>query len=53
MAYKVKKLAAISGVSVRTLHFYDEVDLVKPAHHPHLPEFAAAAIKIFAERELC
>jgi DNA-binding transcriptional MerR regulator len=33
MAYTVKKLAAISGVSVRTLHFYDEVGLLKPAYH--------------------
>src|SRR5262245_4581318 len=33
MAYTVKKLAAMSGVSVRTLHFYDEVDLLKPAYH--------------------
>ena len=32
MAYTVKKLAAISGVSVRTLHFYDEVGLLKPAY---------------------
>ena len=32
MAYTVKKVAAMSGVSVRTLHFYDEVGLLKPAH---------------------
>ena len=32
MAYTVKKLAAMSGVSVRTLHFYDEVGLLKPAY---------------------
>src|SRR4030095_14401886 len=31
MAYTVKKLAGMSGVSVRTLHFYDEVGLLKPA----------------------
>jgi DNA-binding transcriptional MerR regulator len=31
MAYTVKKVAAMSGVSVRTLHFYDEVGLLKPA----------------------
>jgi MerR family transcriptional regulator, thiopeptide resistance regulator len=31
MAYTVKKLAALSGVSVRTLHFYDETALLKPA----------------------
>ena len=33
MAYTVKKLAEISGVSVRTLHFYDEIGLLKPAYH--------------------
>ena len=32
MAYTVKKVAAMSGVSVRTLHFYDETGLLKPAH---------------------
>jgi MerR family transcriptional regulator, thiopeptide resistance regulator len=32
MAYTVKKLAALSGVSVRTLHLYDEMGLLKPAH---------------------
>ncbi len=31
MAYTVKKLAGLSGVSVRTLHFYDEMGLLKPA----------------------
>jgi DNA-binding transcriptional MerR regulator len=33
MAYTVKKVAAMSGVSVRTLHFYDETGLLKPAYH--------------------
>ena len=33
MAYTVKKLAVISGVSVRTLHWYDEVGLLKPSYH--------------------
>jgi len=33
MDYTVKKVAAMSGVSVRTLHFYDEVGLLKPAYH--------------------
>src|SRR5688572_7342261 len=32
MAYTVKKLAAMSGVSVRALHFYDETGLLKPAY---------------------
>jgi len=33
MAYTVTKLAQISGVSVRTLHWYDEIGLLKPAYH--------------------
>ena len=32
MAYTVKQLALISGVTVRTLHFYDEMALLKPAY---------------------
>ncbi|MGZ5567129.1 MAG: MerR family transcriptional regulator [Limisphaerales bacterium] len=32
MAYTVKQVAAMSGVSVRTLHFYDELALLKPAY---------------------
>jgi DNA-binding transcriptional MerR regulator len=31
-AYTVKQVARMSGVSVRTLHFYDEVGLLKPAY---------------------
>src|SRR3954452_22348665 len=33
MAYTVNSLAGISGVSVRTSHFYDEAGLLKPAYH--------------------
>ena len=33
MAYTVKQVAALSGVSVRTLHFYDETGLLKPAYY--------------------
>lgn len=33
MAYTVSKLAKISGVSIRTLRWYDEVGLLKPAYH--------------------
>ena len=32
MRYTVKRVAEMSGVSVRTLHFYDEVGLLKPAY---------------------
>jgi len=33
MAYTVKQLARISGVSVRTLHWYDEIGLLTPAFY--------------------
>ncbi|MDB6053070.1 MAG: hypothetical protein JWN25_593 [Verrucomicrobiales bacterium] len=32
MAYTVKQVAKMSGVSVRALHFYDETGLLKPDH---------------------
>jgi hypothetical protein len=32
MAYTVKRVAAMSGVSVPTLRFYDETGLLKPAY---------------------
>src|SRR6187200_3118014 len=32
MANTVNQVARMSGVSVRTLHFYDEVGLLKPAY---------------------
>jgi len=31
MAYTVKKLSELSGVTVRTLHFYEEIGLLKPS----------------------
>src|SRR6185436_513926 len=46
MAYTVKKLAAMSGVSVRTLHFYDEVGLLRPAYH------GANGYRFYKEAEL-
>ncbi len=30
MTYTVKQLSKLAGVSVRTLHYYDEIDLLKP-----------------------
>lgn len=33
MSYTVLKLAKLSGVSIRTLHFYDAIGLLKPAYH--------------------
>jgi DNA-binding transcriptional MerR regulator len=31
MAYSVKELADLAGVSPRTLHYYDEIDLLQPS----------------------
>jgi DNA-binding transcriptional MerR regulator len=33
MSYTVKKLAKLSGVSIRTLRFYDQIGLLKPAYY--------------------
>jgi DNA-binding transcriptional MerR regulator len=33
MVYTVKKLSELSGVTVRTLHFYEEIGLLKPAYY--------------------
>lgn len=46
MAYTVKQVAAMSGVSVRTLHFYDETGLLKPAYH------AANGYRFYEEPQL-
>ena len=32
-AMKVGELARRTGVSVRTLHYYDEISLLSPSHH--------------------
>ncbi len=46
MVYTVKQVASMSGVSVRTLHFYDEVGLLKPAYN------AANGYRIYGEPQL-
>jgi DNA-binding transcriptional MerR regulator/quercetin dioxygenase-like cupin family protein len=46
MAYTVKQVAALSGVSVRTLHFYDETGLLKPAF------VGANGYRFYEERQL-
>jgi MerR family transcriptional regulator, thiopeptide resistance regulator len=33
MAYTVKQLADMAGVSVRTLHYYDQLGLLRPQNH--------------------
>lgn len=46
MTYTVKQLAVMSGVTVRTLHFYDEMALLKPAYT------AANGYRIYEEPQL-
>ena len=31
--YTVKQLSDLAGISPRTLHYYDEIGLLKPATH--------------------
>ena len=45
-AYTVRQLARLSGVSVRTLHFYDEIGLLKPAYQ------AANGYRFYEEPQL-
>lgn len=46
MAYTVKKLSELSSVTVRTLHFYEEIGLLKPAYH------GANGYRYYEEKEL-
>ncbi|MCW3463774.1 MerR family transcriptional regulator [Chitinophaga nivalis] len=44
--YSVKKLSQLAGVSVRTLHLYDKIDLLKPAVR------TGAGYRLYGEKEL-
>jgi len=46
MEYTVKKLAQIAGISVRTLHYYDEIGLLKPSF------IKENGYRYYAEKEL-
>jgi DNA-binding transcriptional MerR regulator len=46
MPYTVKELAEMSGVSVRTLHHYDAIGLVRPAGR------SASGYRLYGEEEL-
>jgi len=46
MAYTVKKLSTLSGVTVRTLHFYEEEGLLKPAY------YGSNGYRYYEEKEL-
>ncbi|MBP9762335.1 MerR family transcriptional regulator [Patescibacteria group bacterium] len=46
MPYTVNKLAKLAGISVRTLHYYDEVGLLKPS------TIQKNGYRVYEEREL-
>jgi DNA-binding transcriptional MerR regulator len=46
MAYTVKKLSELSKVTIRTLHFYEEEELLKPAY------YGENGYRYYGEREL-
>ncbi|MGG7177005.1 MerR family transcriptional regulator [Clostridium paraputrificum] len=46
MSYKVKEVAGICGVSVRTLHHYDQIGLLKPK------QITSAGYRIYTDSDL-
>lgn len=46
MAYTVKKLSKLSGVTIRTLHYYEEIGLLKPAY------YGSNGYRYYEEKEL-
>lgn len=46
MEYTIKKMAEISGVSSRTLRFYDEINLLKPAR------ISSSGYRIYSSKEV-
>lgn len=46
MAYTVKAVAELAGISVRTLHHYDEIGLLKPA------QTSASGYRLYTEADL-
>lgn len=46
MAYTVKQLSELSGVTIRTLHYYEEVKVLKPAY------YGSNGYRYYEEKEL-
>jgi DNA-binding transcriptional MerR regulator len=46
VAYTVKAVAELAGISIRTLHHYDEIGLLKPA------QVTAAGYRLYTEHDL-
>lgn len=46
MEYTIKKLSVMAGISTRTLRYYDEIDILKPAR------INSSGYRIYGEREV-
>jgi DNA-binding transcriptional MerR regulator len=46
MEYTIQKLAKLAGVSKRTLRYYDEIDLLKPAR------INSSGYRIYSQKEV-
>jgi len=46
MEYTVKELAKLAGISTRTLRYYDEIDILKPAR------FNSSGYRIYGQKEV-
>ncbi len=46
LSYSVNKLALLAGISVRTLHFYDQIGLLQPS------ERTSSKYRLYSEKEL-
>ena len=46
MEYTIKKLSALAGVSTRTLRYYDEIGILKPAR------INSSGYRIYGEKEI-
>lgn len=46
MEYTIQKLGELAGISTRTLRYYDEIDLLKPAR------FSEAGYRIYSSAEV-
>src|SRR5260221_11199038 len=44
--YRVGEFATLTGVSIRTLHHYDQLGLLRPAEH------SEAGYRLYSERDL-
>lgn len=49
----VKEVSQLSGVSVRTLHYYDEIDLLKPSVVAEMVTVTIIAMRLSVCKKYC